>query len=117
MATNCTRREAIAGMMASLPSAAAIAAALTPDYMARLPKDIFNHDADLHYARQGDGYLLYSVGDNGKDNGGQRRPSSGWSGSGSEGNMTYTDGEGNVLNGNPQDWDDIAIQMPAKGKQ
>ena len=37
----------------------------------KIPKDIFNDDADLHYMRKGDGYLLYSVGANGKDDGGK----------------------------------------------
>jgi hypothetical protein len=44
---------------------------LVPKYVETLPKDIFNNDAELHYARQGDGYLLYSVGSNGKDDGGK----------------------------------------------
>jgi hypothetical protein len=44
---------------------------LMSKYAAKIPKDIFNHDADLHYTRQGDGYVLYSVGSNGKDDGGK----------------------------------------------
>ena len=43
---------------------------LVPKYVAAVPKDIFN-DADLHYTRTGGGYLLYSVGPNGKDDGGK----------------------------------------------
>lgn len=43
---------------------------LVPKYVAQVPKDIFV-DADLHYRRKGDGYLLYSVGVNGKDDGGR----------------------------------------------
>lgn len=43
---------------------------LVPKYVAQVPKDIFV-DADLHYRRKGDGYLLYSVGANGKDDGGR----------------------------------------------
>ncbi|MBN1393863.1 MAG: hypothetical protein JW959_02375 [Pirellulales bacterium] len=43
---------------------------LAPKYLAAVPKDVFNNDADLHYTREGDGYLLYSVGHNGRDDGG-----------------------------------------------
>ena len=42
---------------------------LAPKYIAQIPKDRFN-DGDLHYSPQG-GYLLYSVGPNGKDDGGK----------------------------------------------
>jgi hypothetical protein len=42
---------------------------LVPKYVVRLPKDIFS-DAPFHYRREDDGYLLYSVGPNGKDDGG-----------------------------------------------
>ncbi len=45
-------------------------AELTPKYVATIPKDRFN-DGDLHYSLQGGGYLLYSVGPNGKDDGGK----------------------------------------------
>ncbi|MGO8691413.1 MAG: hypothetical protein ACLQLG_17455 [Thermoguttaceae bacterium] len=45
---------------------------LVPKYVARVPGDIFA-DGDLHYRRQGDGCLLYSVGSNGKDDGGRNR--------------------------------------------
>ena len=40
---------------------------LTPSFVASVPKDFFDNDADLHYRREGAGYLLYSVGPNGKD--------------------------------------------------
>ncbi len=43
---------------------------LTPKYFAKIPQDIFSVD-DLHYTQQGDGYLLYSVGPNGVDDGGK----------------------------------------------
>jgi hypothetical protein len=43
---------------------------LVPKYVAKVPQDIFN-DSELHYRREGDGYLLYSVGPNGKDDGGK----------------------------------------------
>ncbi len=65
---------------------------LVPKYIAEIPKDIFNNDADLHYARQGNGYLLYSVGPSGKDDGGR--------------------GEGDRTG--KEDWDDLAVRVPAK---
>jgi hypothetical protein len=43
---------------------------LAPKYIRAVPRDIFN-DAELHYRPEKDGYLLYSVGDNGKDDGGR----------------------------------------------
>ena len=43
---------------------------LTPKYVAAIPKDRFT-DGDLHYSLQDGGYLLYSVGQNGKDDGGK----------------------------------------------
>jgi hypothetical protein len=64
---------------------------LTPKYVADIPKDIFN-DADLHYKHEGAGYLLYSVGINGKDNGGK-----GWDDPNRE-----------------MDWDDLSVRVPAK---
>ena len=42
-----------------------------PSISAKISKDFFNHDADLRDSRQGEGYLLYSVGENGKDDGGR----------------------------------------------
>ena len=63
---------------------------LAPKYIAEIPKDIFN-DADLHYRQENGGYLLYSVGPNGKDDGGKGRDE-------------CKNGEG---------WDDIAVHMPA----
>jgi hypothetical protein len=44
-------------------------AELAPAYIDVLPKDPFT-DGDLHYKSDGEGYLLYSVGPNGKDDGG-----------------------------------------------
>jgi hypothetical protein len=61
---------------------------LVPEYVAEVPKDIFN-DAELHYQRDGDGYLLYSVGPNGRDDGGKAT-------------------EVRTM----ADWDDIAIRIP-----
>ena len=43
---------------------------LTPKYVAKVPKDIFN-DSELHYRQEEGGYLLYSVGPNGRDDGGK----------------------------------------------
>ena len=43
---------------------------LAPKYAAEVPKDIFNA-SELHYRQEGGGYLLYSVGPNGKDDGGK----------------------------------------------
>jgi len=43
---------------------------LVPKFAAEIPKDVFA-GKDLHYKRDGDGYLLYSVGRNGKDDGGR----------------------------------------------
>lgn len=68
-------------------------AGLVPKYVAEMPKDIFN-DADLHYRQEGGGYLLYGVGWNGEDNGG---------------NTPYYPGD-------HPDWDDLAIRMPATKK-
>lgn len=62
---------ALAGYHADSGSYPAKLADLTPKYIGAIPKDIFNDDADLHYARDGDGYLLYSVGFNGRDDGGK----------------------------------------------
>ncbi len=45
---------------------------LAPKYVVEVSKDIFN-DSDLHYRQEGRGYLLYSVGPNGKDDGGKGR--------------------------------------------
>jgi hypothetical protein len=52
--------------------------ALVPKYVAELPKDIFNSDADLQYRRDGDGYVLYSVGKNGRDDGGGKTGEDAW---------------------------------------
>jgi hypothetical protein len=65
---------------------------LTPKYVREVPKDLFN-DADLHYRQQGGGYLLYSVGSNGRDDGGR----------------SYDDRK------KGEDWDDVVVRMPAAG--
>ena len=43
---------------------------LVPKYVAEVPKDIYS-GADVHYHAADGGYLLYSVGVNGKDDGGR----------------------------------------------
>lgn len=62
---------------------------LVPKYVKAVPKDIFAGDAELHYKPQGDGYLLYSVGKNGKDDGGKQEEEA-------------KNGEG---------WDDLTVRM------
>ena len=68
---------------------------LAPKYVAEAPQDIFN-DAELHYRPEGEGYLLYSVGVNGKDDGGK--------------------GMGDLKDGN-EGWDDLVVRMPATVKR
>ena len=85
---------ALAAYRAEQGSYPAKLADLTPKYVAAIPLDPFNDQA-LHYTRQGDGYLLYSVGVNGKDDGGK-------------GAADCKEGEG---------WDDLAIRVPAETKQ
>jgi len=63
---------------------------LVPKYVAEVPKDMFNA-AELHYRLEVGGYLLYSVGVNGKDDGGK-------------GVDDRKEGE---------DWDDLAVRVPA----
>ena len=61
-----------------------------PKYVAEVPKDIFSA-SELHYRQEGGGYLLYSVGINGKDDGGKG----------------YDDRKGG------ENWDDLAVRVPA----
>jgi hypothetical protein len=67
---------------------------LAPSYLAAVPKDLFG-DGDLHYVPQDGGYLLYSVGFNGQDDGGK-------------GMEDRSDGHEH------ERWDDIAIRITAK---
>jgi hypothetical protein len=83
---------ALAAYRADHGSYPAKLADLVPKYVAEIPKDIFNNDSDLHYAREGSGYLLYSVGKNGKDDGGKRSEDAKQS----------------------EDWDDLVVRVPAK---
>ena len=69
-------------------------AELTPKYVAEVPKDMFN-TSELHYQQDGGGYLVYSVGVNGKDDGGK-------------GYDDRKEGE---------DWDDLAVRVPAATAQ
>jgi hypothetical protein len=85
---------ALAAYRADHAACPAKLADLVPKYAAEVPKDIFNA-ADLHYKREGSGCLVYSVGSNGKDDGGK-------------GHADRKDGE---------DWDDLAVRVPAGGKR
>jgi hypothetical protein len=40
---------------------------LVPKYIAQLPRDLYGEHPPLHYRRDSNGYLLYSVGPNGRD--------------------------------------------------
>jgi hypothetical protein len=66
---------------------------LAPQYIPAVPKDIFVA-SDLHYRREGSGYLLYSVGVNGKDDAGRTSDD-------------CKSGEG---------WDDIVVRVPGGEK-
>ena len=73
---------------------------LKPKYVAELPKDVCN-DGALHYLRKADGYLLYSVGQNGRDDGGK----------GFEDRNQNEDSKELVKKG--EDWDDMVVCVPA----
>lgn len=49
--------------------------ALVPDFLPRVPIDYADRQP-MRYARTDDGYLLYSIGDNGRDDGGAHDPNS-----------------------------------------
>jgi hypothetical protein len=74
---------------------------LAPKYIPAVPKDVFAGDADLHYARQGDGYLLYSVGPNGRDDGGRTL------------DEYFAAVKPDAAKASEQ-WDDIVVRVPAK---
>ncbi len=79
---------------------------LTPHYLAEVPRDIFN-DSELHYRQEAGGYLLYSVGINGRDDGGK----------GYDDEQKATE---NVKNGEAytwEGWDDISVCVPAATEQ
>ena len=81
---------ALTAYQADVGSFPAKLAELAPKYVAELPKDRFN-EADLHYRRQGAGFLLYSVGMNGKDD---------------QGRSMEDRKKG-------EDWDDLVVHVPA----
>jgi hypothetical protein len=81
---------ALAAYRADHGSYPAKLADLRPKYVAEIPQDLFIA-AELHYQQHRDGYLLYSVGANGKDDGGKGRDD-------------CKAGE---------DWDDLAVRVPA----
>ncbi len=64
---------------------------LAPKYITSIPKDLFS-DGELNYRADGDGYLLYSVGVNGRDDG----------------------GKGLEDDKSQEGWDDIAVRMTAR---
>jgi hypothetical protein len=72
-----------------------------PVYIDAIPKDPFS-DGPLHYKSEGNGYLLYSVGQNGKDDGGY--------GPGNEPD-SITEEQQNAW---PKPWDDLSIRTPPK---
>ena len=66
---------------------------LKPKYVAEVPKDFFANDGPLHYEVKDGGYLLYSVGVNGRDDGGK--------------------GMDDRNEDSPEDWDDLVVRMSA----
>jgi CubicO group peptidase (beta-lactamase class C family) len=73
---------------------------LVPKYVAEMPKDLYS-GAAIRYKREGTGYLLYSLGPNGKDDGGRGRF------------MDPPPGEEEEV---PEDADDIGFRMPSLDK-
>lgn len=67
---------------------------LTPAYLDEVPKDIFS-DAELRYRQDGKGYCLYSVGSNGRDDGGK--------------GLENGQRKDKAVN---RDWDDLIVRMP-----
>jgi membrane protease YdiL (CAAX protease family) len=84
---------ALAAYRADLGSYPMKLADLASKYVREVPKDLFS-DTELHYRQEGGGYLLYSVGVNGKDDGGR----------------SYDDRK------HGEDWDDVVVRMPAAVK-
>jgi hypothetical protein len=60
---------------------------LVPGHLRRVPDDVFGKTGPLRYKRAGDRYLLYSVGPDGKDNGGA--PITGHPARGSKGDIVF----------------------------
>ena len=85
---------ALAGYRADHGEYPAELAQLCPKYLAAIPEDPFSKsNGPLRYKRSATGYVLYSVGFNGKDDGGRNRADG---------------GDASV----PNDADDIAVRMP-----
>lgn len=82
---------ALAAFRADHGSYPARLADLVPKYAAEVPHDIFTAE-QLHYKQRRNGYVLYSVGINGED----------------EGGLSYDDRD------ERDDYDDIAIRVPSK---
>ncbi len=88
----CTRFSlALAGYRAEHGAYPKELGALAPEYFSELPKDPFS-GGEFIYRAEGTGYVLYSVGPNGKDDGGR--------------NFSDTTSENPI----PEDADDIAIR-------
>ncbi|MBN2581058.1 MAG: tetratricopeptide repeat protein [Pirellulales bacterium] len=72
---------------------------LSPCYISSISRDVCN-DSALHYQRNQDGYLLYSVGNNRRDDGGK----------------TFEDRVDNLswseMKEQGLDWDDLAVRIP-----
>jgi len=75
--------------------------ALVPDYLAELPDDPFT-DRPFHYRREGEGFLLYSVGPNLRDNGGKNKA------------LDVDDSSEEWLP-ESEDWDDVRLRIPDSG--
>ena len=78
-------------------------AELCPKYIGAIPKDVFSGE-DYHYKLEKDGYLLYSVGPNGKDDGGKNLLQ----------DMDWTNYDDSKYSEGEKSADDIAIRMPPK---
>lgn len=91
---------ALAAHRADRGSFPARLADLVPEYVAHVPKDLFS-DADLHYRRERDGFVLYSVGVNRRDDGAKSY----------EDRTRHLTLEESVKRG--EDWDDLVVRVPA----
>lgn len=77
---------------------------LKPQYVTELPRDIFTRNADLHYRKEDNGYVLYSVGPDGEDN----------SGRGCEDIDAFYDAVNAGETKRQWPWDDIVARMPPR---
>jgi hypothetical protein len=66
---------------------------VAPKYIPSVPKDIFRNNSPLHYARRDNGFVLYSVGLNGRDD---------------KGRSQYDDKNAD------KGWDDLVVRVPAE---